>query len=101
MKKEIFNQYSEAVAKQFHITLDEMFSKTKRQDIVEARQILYYLCKERPIRFSYIQRFLEESGYKIGHSTIVHGYKQAKKMIEEDPDYKNFIDKATEDAQPE
>ena len=98
MKKEIFNQYSEAVAKQFHITLDEMFSKTKRQDIVEARQILYYLCKERPIRFSYIQRFLEESDYMIGHSTIVYGYNQAKKLIENDPDYKAFIDKTTNDA---
>jgi|TARA_R100000988_G_scaffold98974_2_gene67554 chromosomal replication initiation ATPase DnaA len=98
MKKDIFNKYSEAVAKQFHLTLDEMFSKTKRQDIVEARQILYYLCKERPIRFSFIQRFLEENGYKVGHSSIMHGYNQAKKMIEEDVDYKNFIDKATQDA---
>ena len=61
MKKEIFDKYSKAVAKQFNLTLDEMFSKTKRQDIVEARQILYYLCKERFIQFSYIQRFLEES----------------------------------------
>ena len=98
MKKDIFNKYSEAVAKQFHLTLDEMFSKTKRQDIVEARQILYYLCKERPIRFSFIQRFLEENGYKVGHSSIMHGYNQAKKMIEEDVDYENFIDKATQDA---
>jgi chromosomal replication initiation ATPase DnaA len=101
MKKEIFNQYSEAVAKQFHLTLDEMFSKTKRQDIVEARQILYYLCKERNTRFSEIKRFLEEKGYKVGHSNIDYGYKQAKRLIESDPDYKNFIDKATEDAHPE
>ena len=43
VKKEIFDKYSQAVATQFHLTLDEMFSKTKRQDIVEARQILYYL----------------------------------------------------------
>ena len=98
MKKEIFDKYSKAVAKQFNLTLDEMFSKTKRQDIVEARQILYYLCKERSIQFSYIQRFLEESDYKIRHSTIMHGYNQAKKLIENDPDYKDFIDKTTNDA---
>ena len=73
MKKEIFDKYSQAVATQFHLTLDEMFSKNKRQDIVEARQILYYLCKERPIRFSFIQRFMEENGYKVGHSSIMYG----------------------------
>jgi len=98
MKQDIFNKYSSAVAKQFHITLDEMFSKTKRQDIVEARQILYYLCKERPIRMHFIQRFLKENGYEIGHSTIKHGYEKAKKLIEEDPDYKKFIEQATQDA---
>tara|TARA_R100001460_G_scaffold72619_4_gene113413 strand:- start:505 stop:810 length:306 start_codon:yes stop_codon:yes gene_type:complete len=99
MKINIFNKYSQAVASQFQITLEEMFSKTKRQDIVEARQILYYLCKERSIRFSFIQRFLEEKGYKVGHSSIMHGYNQAKKMIEEDSDYKSFIDKATQNAE--
>lgn len=98
MKKEIFDKYSQAVATQFHLTLDEMFSKNKRQDIVEARQILYYLCKERPIRFSFIQRFMEENGYKVGHSSIMYGYNQAKKMIEQDSDYKKFIDQATNDA---
>tara|TARA_B110000046_G_scaffold25083_1_gene24347 strand:- start:31346 stop:31651 length:306 start_codon:yes stop_codon:yes gene_type:complete len=98
MKKEIFDKYSQAVATQFHLTLDEMFSKTKRQDIVEARQILYYLCKERPIRVSFIQRFLQENGYNITHSNIMYGYNQAKKMIEQDSDYKNFIDQATKNA---
>jgi chromosomal replication initiation ATPase DnaA len=98
MKKEIFDKYSQAVAKQFHLTLDEMFSKTKRQDIVEARQILYYLCKERPMRVSLIRQLLQEKGYNITHNNVTYGYNQAKKMIEEDSDYKNFIDKATQDA---
>lgn len=98
MKKEIFDKYSQAVANQFHLTLDEMFSKTKRQDIVEARHILYYLCKERPIRISLIKQFLQEKGYNITHTNITYGYNQAKKMIEEDSDYKNLINQATIDA---
>ena len=28
----------------------------------------------------------------------MYGYNQAKKMIEQDSDYKNFIDQATNDA---
>ena len=38
MKKEIFNTYANSIAKQFHLTLDEMFTKTKKRNIVDARQ---------------------------------------------------------------
>jgi hypothetical protein len=41
---------------------------------------------------------MEENGYKVGHSSIMYGYNQAKKMIEQDSDYKNFINQATKDA---
>ena len=58
MKKEIFDSYAESIAKQFHLSLDQMFDKSKRRDIVDARQMLYYLCMQRPIRISYIQRFM-------------------------------------------
>ena len=43
MKKNIFDQYATAIAKQFHLSLDQMFSPNKRRDIVDARQMLYYL----------------------------------------------------------
>ena len=55
MKRDIFDVYATAIAKKFHITLDEMFAKNRRRDIVDARQMLYYLCMERPIRVSYIK----------------------------------------------
>tara|TARA_R110001606_G_scaffold394885_1_gene566249 strand:+ start:908 stop:1216 length:309 start_codon:yes stop_codon:yes gene_type:complete len=98
MKKAIFDKYVNAIAKQFHFTLDEMFMKSKERDKVDARQILYYLCMERPIRISYIKRFLKEYNYEIGHSTIIHGYKEAKKLVENDPDYRDFVKKTTLDA---
>ena len=40
--------------------------------------MLYYLCRQRPVRISYIQRFMKEQGYSVAHSTIIHGYKKAK-----------------------
>ena len=53
--------------------------------------MLYYLCMERPIRISYIQRFLEDNGYSVSHSTIIHGYKKAKDLIESDKDFEDAI----------
>ena len=93
MKKDIFDRYAQAIAKQFHLTLDQMFTKTKKREIVDARQILYYLCMERPIRISYIQRFMEESGHDICHSTIIHGYKKAKELIDNDQDFQDVVNK--------
>lgn len=89
MKKDIFNKYSIEIAKQFHLSLDKLFEKTKKREVVDARQMLYYLCMERPIRISYIQRFMEDNGYTVSHSTIIHGYKKAKQMIDSDKDFES------------
>ena len=91
MKKEIFDKYAQGIASQFHLTLDQMFTKSKRRHEVDARQMLYYLCMERTIRISYIQRFLEEQGYNVSHSTIMYGYKKAKEQIEKDKDFKDVV----------
>jgi hypothetical protein len=48
---------------------------------------------ERPIRISYIQRFMEENGHDICHSTIIHGYKKAKALIDTDKDYEYVVKK--------
>ena len=96
MKRDIFMAYATSVAEQFHLTLDQMFEKTKKRECVDARQILYYLCMERPIRISYIQRFMEENGHSVSHSTIIHGYKQAKELIDKDQDYKELLKYASQ-----
>jgi len=93
MKKAIFDKYAYAIAEQFHLKLDEMFDKSRRRDLVDARQLLFYLCLERPIRVSYVQKFMEDNGCKVAHSTIIHGYKQAKALIDSDQDYSEMIDK--------
>ena len=91
MKRDIFDVYATAIAKKFHITLDDMFTKNRRRDIVDARQLLYYLCMERPIRVSYIKRFMEENGHAVMHSNILYSYKKAKELIDGDADFQNFI----------
>jgi|TARA_R100000781_G_scaffold114533_1_gene85592 chromosomal replication initiation ATPase DnaA len=90
MKKAIFEKYATAVAKEFHLSEDEMFERTRTRECVDARFLLYYLCMERPIRTSYIQKYLKERGLDICHSTILHGYKKAKELVESDPDYKSL-----------
>ena len=91
MKREIFDRYATAIADRFHLTLDEMFSITKKREIVDARQMLYFLSRERPIRISYIQKFMEDNGHIVTHSTIIHGYNKAKESIDNDQDYADVV----------
>jgi len=91
MKQDIFDKYAKAIAKKFDISLEDMFTKDNHPHVVDARYMLYYLCIERPIKISYIQKFLKNSGYTTYHSTIRYGYNKAKKIIESDSDYKQLI----------
>ena len=95
MKKKIFDSYAEAVAKHFSLSLHELFRKTKKRDIVDARQMLYFLCRERPMRISSIVRFLNEYGYDVGYSTIYNGYNRAIKNLE-DEDYSSIVNQVKE-----
>ncbi len=96
MKKDIFDYYANSVAKQFNITLEQLFTQTKVSHIVDARQILYFLCIERPIKKSYIKTFLQEQGYHVSHSTMEHGYKKAVQLINSDPDFQNMVKRIQE-----
>ena len=91
MKKEIFDQYLEAVIRLFGIDRSLILSNSKQRDVTEARQMLYYLCKERMISVSNIQKFMRDSGYDPQHPPIVNGIKSATKRFDADKDYQALI----------
>lgn len=93
MKKAIFDRYANAIAKEFNLTSEEMFSTSRKQHLVEARHMLYYLCRKRPMRLASIQRYLKDRGLEVCHSTIIHGNKKAKELINSDPDYSRLSER--------
>jgi chromosomal replication initiation ATPase DnaA len=91
MKQDIFNRYAEILADRFGIEKQEIFTKVKKRECVDARQLLYYLCSKRPMRIKYIQEYMAKNGYTISHSTVIHGIKQIKERLEVDKDYVSII----------
>ena len=87
----IFSGYVSYVCNVYSISPVDLFVKSKRRDIVDARHLLYFLCSERPMRIRYIQQYMEDNGYKVGHSTIIHGIKQIREKSENDADYQKII----------
>jgi chromosomal replication initiation ATPase DnaA len=37
---------------------------------------------------------MEDHGHPVSHSTIIHGYKKAKELIDNDSDYHDILKKA-------
>jgi|TARA_R110001632_G_scaffold29145_3_gene77540 chromosomal replication initiation ATPase DnaA len=91
MKNNIFNEYAGKVLDLFQITEKELFAKSRKTRHVDARYFLYYLCYHRPMKIHYIQEYMKDNGYDVGHSSIIHGISRVEKKITEDADIKNII----------
>ena len=91
MKKSVFDYFVKEVCKQFLITEEDLMTKSKRRDIVDARHLLYYLCFHRPMQIRYIQEYMGGYGYEVGHSTIIHGIDVVSDKFEADEDYQKSI----------
>lgn len=91
MKKEIFNQYAQKIADLFGVDKQELFVKSKKRDLVDARHLLYYLCFHRPMKLISIQNFMDENGYNISHPSVIHGINTVEQRVAEDADYTSII----------
>ncbi len=93
MKEYIFKQYLDNILEHLGITLEDLLEETKTRTIVEARQILYYLCQERGMTLSEIKSYMETQGFEVTLATMMKGVAKAKDIIDNDPDYKYIVKK--------
>lgn len=91
MKEEVFNQYVQKITKLFGITKDELFLKSRKRNIVDARQLLYYLCFNRQMQIVIIKDFMRHNGYNIDYPSVVNGIHKVDQKIKEDRDYKTVV----------
>ena len=79
----------EVVSEHFHISVDQMISKTRSSEIARPRQIAMYLCKTMTsVSLDVIGQLL------VGrdHSTIIHGIKKVTKDYEENDSTRTLIE---------
>ena len=79
----------EVVSEHFHISVDQMISKTRSNDIAKPRQIAMYLCK------TMTDSNLDNIGSLLGgrdHSTIIHGVKKISEEYENNSNTRTLIE---------
>tara|TARA_A200000159_G_C7333125_1_gene343843 strand:- start:430 stop:720 length:291 start_codon:yes stop_codon:yes gene_type:complete len=93
IKEKVFNNLVNTVSKKLNVPKEDIFTNTKKRKVVDARQLIYYLCYQRPMRITYIKDYMARNGYEPPHSTIHYGINQVTKKIESDQDYVDLIEK--------
>ena len=79
------DKVQKVVCDYFNITRDDLLSKTRKRQIVQARQIAMYLCKQ------HTKSPLTVIGSSIGgrnHATVLHSCKAVADMIDTDKQFK-------------
>ncbi len=95
MIQDTFNYYAEVIASEMNIETQEIFTRLKRRHLVDSRQVLFYLCNKSQINVSYIQKFMEENGLHMEHSTIIHGINRIDGLLSTNKPMQDFVKSVT------
>lgn len=77
------------ISEYFHVSLEDMKGKTRKKEIVNARQIAMYFAKE------YTNHSLKAIGYHFGgrdHSTVIHAVQTVNDTMEVDNRFQSTIE---------
>jgi len=89
-RKPEFNieQIIEIVADFFHLQAKVLKMKSRKREVVTARQLAMFFAKK------YTKKSLTEIGlaFSKDHSTVVHSIKTVKNLYETDREFKNYLD---------
>lgn len=78
-----FEMVTDAVASHFRITPDLIFTKTRKREISDARQVIMYLAKKM------VQMPLTTIGQKLdrSHATVIHGVECVESRMEHEKQF--------------
>jgi len=77
-----------SVSEHYGINVEDLKAKTRKKEIVVARQVSMYFCKE------FTNHSLKSIGYHFGgrdHSTVIHAITTVNDMMETDSSFRNTV----------
>jgi len=77
-----------AVSEYYGIDIEDLKAKTRKKEIVVARQVSMYFCKE------FTNHSLKSIGYHFGgrdHSTVIHAITTVNDIMETDSSFRNTV----------
>jgi len=97
IKRKIFEKYVGMVEDALEISKEEIFTKTRKRENVEARDLLFYLCARRNMRGNFILARCKENGLDLDDSQVSRGKNKIEELRISDPDWKELVNKLVND----
>ncbi|MFK8284792.1 chromosomal replication initiator protein DnaA [Capnocytophaga canis] len=92
-RKEItIDHIQQIVSDYFNVGLEELQSKTRKRNVVQARQLAMFFAKK------YTKNSLTAIGSQIGqrdHATVLHACKTVENLTETDREFKRYVEELT------
>lgn len=93
---------AQEIADAFHVPVEYLFIKTRKREIVNARQVYVYLLKNTPVlpidTYGYVEKkdhySLNRIGFHVGldHATVIHCVKAVTNFYDTERWYRQLID---------
>lgn len=90
-KRNQFNSYVKSVAVAFDVSEDDIFSDSREKDVIDARHMIMYLCKARPMPMKFIHSMFDERGLVMDYTSVMYGCKSGEKKAKKDVDFSETV----------
>ena len=91
MNHQLFTTLVELVSHFTQVDEDELFSKSRKKALVDARYMIIYIARQLDIRLIYIQRYFKLKGFELHYTTLFHACKRVEQDKEKDEYVQEFI----------
>jgi chromosomal replication initiation ATPase DnaA len=94
MKEYIYQQYLKNICSHIRVESSDLFVKSKETGVVDARQLLYYLCfNNSNMGLTEISRYTSNQGFHEDQANISRSIESFTKKLEADKDLQAIVDK--------
>tara|TARA_R110000824_G_scaffold21748_14_gene80830 strand:+ start:6212 stop:6538 length:327 start_codon:yes stop_codon:yes gene_type:complete len=80
----LFNNVVELVSHYTQVEEDELFTKSRKKALVDARYVIIFICRQLGIKQVYIQRFFKLKGFDVHYTTLFHAYHRIEDDVDDD-----------------
>ena len=94
MKEYIYLQYLKNICSHLGVESSDLFVKSKETGVVDARQLLYYLCyTDKNMGLAEISKYTSNQGFHEDQANISRSIESSTKKMESDKDLQKIVEK--------
>ena len=91
MNHQLFSTIVNLVSEHTQIHESEIFTRSRKKALVDARYIIIYIARRMDIKLVYIQRFFALEGFELHYTTLFHACNRLEEDMEEDDYIKTLV----------